>query len=193
MKTLGHPSAGFTLIELMVTVAVVSILAMVAVPSFVAYQRNSELTSAANSLLAAVNTARSEAMKRNLKVLVVPYSGTSWGTGWKVFADTNKDGLYSASDEIVVQRDATLPSYFAAPVGTGTAAASTANGPYIMFDGSGFPKSRDATVPNLSITFRRTDDTSPRQTRFLGIARTGRARICTPASASDSTCNATTY
>lgn len=189
-KTRPGLSRGFTLIELMVTIAIVSILGMVAVPSFVAFQRNSELTGAANSLLAAVNMARSEAMKRNLRVVVVPFSGTSWGTGWTVFADVSRAGILSATDEIVAQRDSPLPSYFAAPSGTGNAAASATGGPYIMFDGSGFATSRTGGSGNLSIKFNRTDDTSLKQTRVLVIAPTGRARICTPASASDANCGA---
>lgn len=54
---------GFTLIELMVTLAVVVVLLRVCVPGFVSMQRNSELTSAANGLLASINAARTEAMK----------------------------------------------------------------------------------------------------------------------------------
>ena len=53
--------AGFTLIELMVTLAIAAVLMMVAAPSFVGFQRNSEMTSVTNSLLAAANAARAEA------------------------------------------------------------------------------------------------------------------------------------
>ncbi|MCS4509842.1 GspH/FimT family pseudopilin [Xylophilus ampelinus] len=186
-----HRPAGLTLIEVMVALAIVAILGLVAVPSFVAYQRNSELSSAANSLLSAVTMARSEAMKRNLKVLVVPFSENSWASGWKVFADNNKDGTFSLGDDVIAQRDALLPSYFATPVGTNNAAAGTPGGPYLMFDGSGYAANRGAgSVYNLSIQFSRTDDTSPRQKRFLIVAVTGRARVCTPTVANDALCNA---
>ncbi|MFE8645939.1 GspH/FimT family pseudopilin [Sphingomonas sp. NCPPB 2930] len=191
LTSMRRAARGFTLIELMVTVAIVAILGMVAVPSFVAFQRNSELTSTSNSLLAAIGTARSEAMKRNMRVVVVPFSGTSWGNGWKVFADLNKDGKLSDSDTIVAQRDAPLPSYFATPAGTETAAAGTTDGPYIMFDGSGYLAKRDSGgAQNMSITFNRTDDTSAKQTRILLLSRPGRARVCTPSGANDATCNA---
>ena len=81
---------GFTLIELMVTIAIAAILLTVAVPSFTTYLRNAELTSASNNLIATINTARGEAMKRNRRTMVVPTSnGTDWTTGWVVFVDLN--------------------------------------------------------------------------------------------------------
>src|SRR5688500_7599105 len=45
-------SEGFTLIELLTTIVLAAILLAVAAPNFMAFQRNSELTSAANSMLA---------------------------------------------------------------------------------------------------------------------------------------------
>lgn len=69
---------GFTLIELMVTMALVAVLLRIGIPSFVSFQRNSELTSAANGLLSSINSARTEAMKRNMNAGVVPASGNSW-------------------------------------------------------------------------------------------------------------------
>ena len=57
-KTAAHRrNGGFTLIELMVTIALAAVLMTIAAPSFVQYQRNSELTSLTNSLLAAINAA----------------------------------------------------------------------------------------------------------------------------------------
>ena len=71
-------AAGFTLIELMVTVAIGAVLMMVAAPSFIGFQRNSEMTSLTNALLAAANTARAEAMKTGMNAFVVP-SGNGSG------------------------------------------------------------------------------------------------------------------
>lgn len=60
--------SGFTLLELMVTVAVASVLLTVAVPSFNQMILNSRLTAQANDVVAALNFARSEAIKRNTSV-----------------------------------------------------------------------------------------------------------------------------
>lgn len=79
---------GFTLVELMVTVAVIGILAVVAVPSMTAMVNNSRLTGQAEVLVSSLQTARIEAIRRNARVTVCPStdgtscaSSTTW-TRW---------------------------------------------------------------------------------------------------------------
>jgi type IV fimbrial biogenesis protein FimT len=60
--------AGFTMVELMVTVAVASILLAVAVPSFNQMIVSGRLTAQANELVTALSLARSEGIKRNANV-----------------------------------------------------------------------------------------------------------------------------
>ena len=58
-------ACGFTLVELMTTIAVAAILLMIAVPSFQHLILSNRLTTAANGLVDAVNTARMDAIKLN--------------------------------------------------------------------------------------------------------------------------------
>jgi len=182
---------GFTLVELLVTLALVAILMNVAAPSFVAFQRNAELTSLSNTLLASLNTARGEAMKRNRRAVVSPLNPTTWDNGWFVYVDEDSSCTYSAADgDILLQEQIALPSYIDVNA-NGTARTTLAN-PSIRYLSSGFPDfTNNAGLPNLTFTIQRNDVTNAvtnGQVRRLVIARTGRVRVCKPTSVTDANC-----
>jgi type IV fimbrial biogenesis protein FimT len=77
-------AAGFTLIELMVVVAIIVILGGAAMPSFAGLVANQRGRAASSDLYAALTLARSEAIKRNLPVSLVPVSSANWSAGWRI-------------------------------------------------------------------------------------------------------------
>lgn len=175
---------GFTLIELMVAIAIAAVLLFIGIPSFVAFQRNSELTSSANSLVAALGAARGEAMKRGRQAVVIPRVDSDWASGWTVFVDADNNQQFNGSDILIVQQGA-LPTYFTA-TGTGTAQDSPA---YIMFNPSGYTQTSGAVFQTATLKIERNDiagTAKTQQTRIVVISKTGRARACQPAT--DSTC-----
>lgn len=83
---------GFTLIELMVALAVLAILLGIAVPSFSSMLRDSRATTLASELQGALQLARSEAIKRRQSVVIcrrkpgesICENGADWADGWLV-------------------------------------------------------------------------------------------------------------
>lgn len=79
--------AGFTLVEVLVAMAITAILASLAVPGFQHLIQNNRSTAATNDLVAAINVARSEAVKQGVAVSVCPLESTWWDGetgGWFV-------------------------------------------------------------------------------------------------------------
>ena len=189
MKKHSAVRNGFTLVELMVTVALVAILLAVAVPSFTTYQRNAELTSFTNTLLSGINAARGEAMKRGRNAMVVPTDGANWTSGWIVFVDVDRTGTSAAANNITILTREAAPSYLDIS-GNGTSGESP---PYIMFNASGYSatKTGSFSTKNLGFSIVRNDvpiAQKDEQTRRIMIAITGRVRTCKPST--DSTCGA---
>jgi len=92
-------SRGFTLIEMMVGVAIMAILAAIAVPSFAALHQNVARRTALNNFWHAIFLARSEAVKRNSVIALCRSSDGSscnnnaldWSSGWIVFDNLDHD------------------------------------------------------------------------------------------------------
>jgi type IV fimbrial biogenesis protein FimT len=75
--------AGFTLVELMTVVSILGVLAMIAGPNFAHLISDQRAKNASSDLYTALATARSEAVKRNIKVTLQQKTG-GWIKGWEV-------------------------------------------------------------------------------------------------------------
>lgn len=126
---------GFTLVELLVTIVIGVLLMVVAVPSFVTFQKNAQLSDAVSNFIAAINVARANAMKQGVDAYLEPKSGTDWRTGWTVYADTNFNQSYDAvTDPVILSFEALATS-----VSVATTTGSLTSG-YVRFNGSGYPR-----------------------------------------------------
>lgn len=99
-----YKTYGFTLIELMVTVAVLSVLFSLTAFAMQAYVRNNRLVSQTNELVGALQLARTEAVKRGGHVYICGSNNltacntSSWSNGYLVFFDTNTDAVDGSGD-----------------------------------------------------------------------------------------------
>lgn len=103
---------GFTIIELVVVIAVIVALAAVAVPGLAAFVQSSRLTGLQSEFMSALSLARSEAVKRDLPVYVsaaASVTGNEFAGGWTIWVDTNRNGVKDAGEPTVRTHEA-LPS-----------------------------------------------------------------------------------
>ncbi len=109
-------NAGFSLIELMVTIAILAILLAIAFPSFEGSMRSNRLATTTNELLASVSLARSEAIKNTHGAGICASAdgltcSNDWNLGWLVWADggnvaANHGSFQQASDTVIRVVDA---------------------------------------------------------------------------------------
>lgn len=121
-----NKSQGFTIIELMVAIAVAGVLLSVAVPSFQNIARNNAVRAATNDLIATINLARQQSMSMRSEVSITPATG-GWSNGWNIdFAEdaAGEDATYSGRDGVSVTSAATELA-FRARGGMETGAGST--------------------------------------------------------------------
>lgn len=92
---------GFTLVELLITMVVVSILLATGIPSFIQFIKNNRVTGQSNNFVVSTQMARNKAVKWRSGTTMCAAntdmdacSGShDWSTGWIVFLDLNHDGL----------------------------------------------------------------------------------------------------
>ncbi len=164
---------GFTLVELLVTLAVVAILLGIAVPNFSNLVKSNAIASQTNHFTTAINLARSEAIKRNARVIICKRTGTTcsssaqWEDGWVVFADTNSNNQVDTGEEIRIL-DPLNNNY------TLRASSSTLNWIAFRADGKALRNGATFTGATFSLCGPNSDTTS---SRSITMNTVGRARL----------------
>lgn len=139
---------GFTLVELLVTLAVSAILLSTAIPGSFALINNAQLATQANSFLGAYNMARSEAIKRGHPIHLCSRNGLEcadtdqWRHGWIIFRDLNNNGR-SEEKEILNIGEALARGYELTPNMTVR---------QLIFHGDGYVRKLNGSLPMT--TFR---------------------------------------
>lgn len=162
---------GFTLMELIVTMAIAAIVVTLGVPSFQEMLRNNRLATQTNEFLAALNLARSEAIKRGVRVSLCKSadgaSCTSSGgyqQGWIVFADPNDNATVDPGEMV-------LRIYTALPAGMLLTGNSTVQS-YVSYVASGVSRLTTGGFQAGTLTLCATP-----KARSIVINSMGRARV----------------
>jgi len=163
---------GFSLIELLVTLAVAVILLMTAAPALKDFIRANQVSTNTNTLIASLNLARSEAIKRNTRIVIRHKGATAqnWDSGWDIFTDLDFDGVFDSADGEVILRTYTgIPSNFTLRTGAN----------YSVWTGY-LPSGRSTGSGGPADTFRLCADDADRfSSRAITISTTGRPRTST--------------
>jgi type IV fimbrial biogenesis protein FimT len=120
---------GFTLFELLVTLAIASILLSVGVPSFREAVADSRMVQDSNVFVASINLARSSAVRYQRSSTICPSDdfraavptcsdSTDWSRGWIVWVDKDRDNSTDAGEILAVQEPLNASNSFVASIAT---------------------------------------------------------------------------
>jgi len=172
-------ATGFTMVELLVVIMIVSILMGIGVPSYKYVTNSNRLSAEVNGLLGDMQLARAEAVKEGVSVTVCPSknqttcSGSSdWSSGWIVFADPANVGVLDA-DETILRTQKPLHAGDKLVDTTGTLTSAT-------FNRAGFLSFTGMPVDGITLTLH-DDKAISDHTRCLWIASQGLMTTQTPA------------
>ena len=154
-------NSGFTLLELIITVALVSIVMAIAIPSMTTFNQNDRLVTNINTLIGHLAYARSEAVKRSQQVSICVSNdaatctgGNNWEDGWIVYIDADGSNTFDASEEVLRAQQAltgnqTLtPTTFATQVIYDYRGFATSTGSFQLCDNRTGPYGKTITISN---------------------------------------------
>jgi type IV fimbrial biogenesis protein FimT len=162
--------SGFTIVELMFVLAIIAVLCAVSLPSIGAMLSGGQSRSAQNSLITALNLARSTAISHQADVVMCPSSDAKhctqdfwWHSGWIVFQDLNHDNKPEPNEPIINIAQAQ----------SGVAIVTSAGREHVTYRSEG-------TSGGTNVTFTLCDRRGSKYASTVVVSNPGRARTGKP-------------
>jgi len=163
---------GFSIVELMLGLAIFGLLLGLGVPSYNHWIASRQLANHAQYLAQTLNAARSEAVKRGMRVNLCKSrdrkqcdDSTTWESGWIMFADGNRDGQIESAESVIRHEG---------PAGDGI--TITANRPlqdYVSYTSFGFARTLNGALQMGTFVVCKPGQNAVK----VVLANSGRARI----------------
>ena len=172
----AKPSRGFTLLELMIVISIAAIGTALAYPSFTGVIRSNRVATSTNSLIAAFNLARTEAIRSNRGGGVCPSSagasctGSDWNAGFLAYTDNDRSGGWSDGDTAIRYFEANSALSLGAAAGEGEVGGGEIS--QVAFDRRG----RVTTATDFTLKLADCPSGEDYQRRIT-VARTGQTRM----------------
>ena len=181
-------SRGFSLVELMITLAVLGMLLAIGLPNMGTWLQNTQIRNAAESINSGLNFARAEAVKRNTTVrfqLVNDMTNTcqivSDGKNWVVSLDATTANCDAEPSDTVLPR---ILQKRASSEGSPNAQITATGGTAVLFNGLGRATIGSLTqidVRNLANGACKTPTgTEPMRCLRIQVSTGGQVRMCDP-------------
>jgi type IV fimbrial biogenesis protein FimT len=168
-------AAGFTLIESCTALAALALLLSLGIPEFGASIRSAQLTSASNRLLFNLYLARSEAIKRNARVVLCKSgdgqscaAAGGWEQGLVIFEDANNNAMLDPGEPLLHRE---------APFQDLRMAGNTPLRDYVSYGPMGQTRLQSGALQAGAITICRRSDGPDIDARQLVVNAAGRPRV----------------
>lgn len=163
--------SGSGLLELIVASLIIAILAAISLPDYRRMMDSYRLIATVGEFKSMISLARNEAVRRGVRVDVIPVDGVHWNRGWLVLIDANNNQKSDTNDIVLHTRRVTVENLQV------TASLRDSKKSYLAFAPSGCPRSaNNSAAPQIgSFVF-----SAGQEKRKVVMSFLGRVRSCDP-------------